>query len=517
MLPGKSYSPDDLLRILRRRYWLLLVPLAIVAAGTALVARAMPDLYRSETLILVIPQQVPENYVRQTVTTRVEDQLQSMRETILSRTRLETIIREFDLYPEQRQAMIMEDVVALMRANVDVQLVRNDAFRIAYVGHDPEKVMRVTDRLAAMFIEESYIDRQSLAEGTDSFLESQLRDVHTRLLEREKQLEAYRRTHAGELPSQIQANLQQATAANQQVQSAINSVNVLLQQRLLLERQLGELQAPGAVVQLQATPGADGAAVATSQQLATARAQLAEQERRLRPGHPDLEISRRTIRDLEARLAQEMSAAPRDSDIGVPPAELARRKQVQGLEQDIAEIDRQVAQHRENERQARATAALAQQRIDAMPTRESEMTELLRDYGALQGQYEDLLMKREQAKIAANLERRQIGQQFRLLDPAQAAERPFSPNRPRMNFIGMIVGLALGAGLLVLAEYRDRTFKRDDDITAIVGLPVLAVIPLMQSEEDRRSALWRGLVTNAGLGVFVAACLAFVAYVWVTG
>jgi capsular polysaccharide biosynthesis protein len=126
-------------------------------------------------------------------------------------------------------------------------------------------------------------------------------------------------------------------------------------------------------------------------------------------------------------------------------------------------------------------------------------------------------MKREQAKIAANLERRQIGQQFRLLDPAQAAERPFSPNRPRMNFIGMIVGLALGAGLLVLAEYRDRTFKRDDDITAIVGLPVLAVIPLMQSEEDRRSALWRGLVTNAGLGVFVAACLAFVAYVWVTG
>src|SRR5687767_14595214 len=102
MLPGKKYTPEDILLILRRRYWLLLIPFAIVAAGVAVVARAMPDWYRSETLILVVPQRVPENYVKSTVTTRIEDRLHSISQQILSRTRLERVIQDFDLYKSER-------------------------------------------------------------------------------------------------------------------------------------------------------------------------------------------------------------------------------------------------------------------------------------------------------------------------------------------------------------------------------------------------------------------------------
>src|SRR5262245_5846381 len=103
MLPGKAYKPEDILLILRRRTWFLLVPFAIVSAATAVYSRALPDIFRSDTLILVVPQRVPETYVRSTVTTRIEDRLQSITQQILSRTRLERVIQDFDLYVEQRR------------------------------------------------------------------------------------------------------------------------------------------------------------------------------------------------------------------------------------------------------------------------------------------------------------------------------------------------------------------------------------------------------------------------------
>ena len=159
------------------RFWVLLVPFSIVAACTAIYARYLPDVYRSDTLILVVPQRVPESYVRSTVTTRIEDRLQSISQQILSRTRLERIIQDFNLYPEERRVGIMEDVVEKMRRDIAVQVVKGDAFRVGYVGTEPRTVMKVTDRLASLFIEENLRDREVLAEGTNQFLEAQLEDA----------------------------------------------------------------------------------------------------------------------------------------------------------------------------------------------------------------------------------------------------------------------------------------------------------------------------------------------------
>ena len=152
MLPGKVYKPEDFLQILRRRIWLLLVPFAIVSAATAVYSRRLPDVFRSDTLILVVPQRVPESYVRSTVTTRIEDRLQSISQQILSRTRLERIIQDFNLYVEQRRVGIMEDIVEQMRRDIIIQVVKGDAFRVSYTGQDPRTVMKVTDRLSSLFI-----------------------------------------------------------------------------------------------------------------------------------------------------------------------------------------------------------------------------------------------------------------------------------------------------------------------------------------------------------------------------
>ena len=125
-----------------------------------------------------------------------------------------------------------------------------------------------------------------------------------------------------------------------------------------------------------------------------------------------------------------------------------------------------------------------QRKIDVAPTRESELIELNRDYATLDSAYKSLLAKREDSKVAANLERRQIGEQFKVLDPARVPERPFSPNRLRINLMVSLAGLAFGIGLVGLLEYRDSSFKNDRDIARVLQLPVLALVPMMRSDRE---------------------------------
>ncbi len=508
MLPGKTYTPEMLLGIVRRRFWLVVVPVAIAAAVTATIVRRLPDIYWAETVILVVPQKVPESYVKPTVTETLESRLQSIRPTILSRTRLEQIITEFNLYPEERQRQPMEDVVSHMRDDVSIGTRGGDSFSIGYSGPQPVQVMEVTNRLASLFINESLRDRLSQAQGTDSFLESQLLDAKAKLVEKEKRLEEYRRAHAGELPSQISSNLQQAASAQQSLSDTRESINRDRDRRLVLEQQLADLQKTRTVDAAPSSGNPVDVSGSTQQQLAQAEAQVAALEAAgFKPGHPDLDQAQRRVRDLRARAAAEASAPTASSPRLMSPAEADRQRRIADLQAQIAELDRQIKYKQDDEKRLQAAAEDAQRRADALPTRESELTELMRDYSTLESSYNSLLAKKQESQIAANLEQRQIGEQFRMLDQARLPERPFSPNRARYNATGAGVGLAIGLALVVLLEYRDRSFRTDEDLRGAIGLPVLAVIPVMQSDADRRRARWRALLTHGALASVVAVCL----------
>ena len=186
MLPGRIYTFDDIAAMIRRRAWVIAIPMFVAGVVTAAVLARLPDRFRADTLILVIPQRVPESYVKATVTTRIEDRLQSISQQLLSRTRLERTILDFDLYRRERQSTAMEDVVERMRANIQVQIVKGDAFRVSYIADTPALAQKVTERLSSLFIEENLRDREVLAEATNDFLETQLADARRRLIEQEK-------------------------------------------------------------------------------------------------------------------------------------------------------------------------------------------------------------------------------------------------------------------------------------------------------------------------------------------
>jgi uncharacterized protein involved in exopolysaccharide biosynthesis len=268
-----------------------------------------------------------------------------------------------------------------------------------------------------------------------------------------------------------------------------------------------------------AAPQGDGGATSggtAAQQLAAAQAALAQLELKLTPEHPDVKRLKRTIGDLQKKADQEALEAPVSPD-GAPqraasPAEAARLNKIGDLRAELEQLDRQIAYKQSEDKRLRGLVGGYQQRVEAVPTRESEITALTRDYAALQNSYQNLLAKKEDSKIAANLERRQIGEQFKLLDPARLPEKPFSPNRQTLNLFGLFGGLAVGLALIALFEYLDRSFRTEEELGAVLGVSVLAVVPLMQSDQEKKQRVRRTVAVSCGLGLVTAACLAVVAY-----
>ena len=207
---ARTYALDEILSLIARRRWLILVPFALGVAAAPLLSRYAPERYRSDALILVIPQRVPDSYVKPTVSQSVEERLPSITDQILSRSRLERIIQELDLYKAERSREVMENVVQMMRDDVITSAVGKavNSFRVSYVSRNAETARKVTERLASLYIEQNLRDRENQADSTSQFLATQLEEAKRRLIEQEKKLEDYRKGHAGQLPTQLQGNLQ---------------------------------------------------------------------------------------------------------------------------------------------------------------------------------------------------------------------------------------------------------------------------------------------------------------------
>ena len=481
--------------------------------------RWIPAQYQSETLIMVIPQRIPDTYVKSTVTASVEDRLRSVSEQILSRSRLERIIRDLGLYKERLEAGAMEDVVQGMRSDIELKLEgKESSFRLTYSNPDAKVAQRVTERLAALYIEENLRDREQLAESASTFLESQLQDAKQRLIQQERKLELYRRRYAGQLPSQLQGNLQSLQSAQMQYQSLQESINRARERRLLVERQIADAQSlPVDIGSGVGTGTAQSSPPSAAAQLEAALARRDALTLQYTASHPDVLALEETIRDLQVKAEKEMETrAPQAvPDKALSPTELARQKRLRALQGELEVIDHQLSASQSEESRLKAAMADYNAKIDVVPTRESELVELTRDYSTLQETYSSLLAKREDSKLAANLERRQIGEQFKILDPASLPERAHNQKqRLAVLFGGPVGGILLGLLLVGFLEYLDSSFRSEDDVARVLSIPVLALIPVMESDDDEGQGRGRRrpAPTGSSLGLRMAASFAGRAY-----
>jgi polysaccharide chain length determinant protein (PEP-CTERM system associated) len=498
MLPGKTYTPEDVIRLLLKHKWMIVAPFVVGLALSVAVASRIAERYRSETLIMVMPQRISTAILPQMVNDQIEQRLPSISDQIMSRSRLERIIAEYDLYAAERaRGAIMEDVVQEMRTKdikVGIEGRGTQSFRVSYESYDPAIAHKVTTRLASLYIEENQRDKDNLAQSTSAFLESELEATEAKLLEAEGKLAEYKKRYAGQLPSQAETNQQAIQNAQLQLQAVSATINRARERRLFVQQQLADAQnTPAPVTPVQES--ASGTAVpqlSAAQQLEVAEATLAAAKRKYTADHPDVRALERAVGEIRAKAEAEAKDPLVKPTRPPSAAELARQKRIRDLEGEIAIIDQQIASSEREERNLKSTISSYEGLLVGVPTREAELVQLNRDYTTLDASYKELLKKKEASELAANVERRQIGETFRVIDPASIPQRPFNQMR-RLQVIlgGAVGGLVLGLGLIGLREFRDSSFKSDEDVVRVLQLPVLALVPVM-GRPDKPRRRWLG-------------------------
>jgi uncharacterized protein involved in exopolysaccharide biosynthesis len=229
--PEKKITLDEYLEILRRRMWYIIIPFLLILTGASIYAITAPKQYKASTLVLVSPQSVPEDFVRATVTSKIEERLQSISQEVTSRTRLETIIAEFGLYEKKHKNLPKEEMVELMRKNIKVELPnRKDEkggfFSISFINDNPKVAAAVTNRLSSLFIEENLKIREKQASGTTEFLINELAAAKAKLDQMETSVTNYKRHFMGGLPEQRDTNLkilEQMQMQNQRISESLRA------------------------------------------------------------------------------------------------------------------------------------------------------------------------------------------------------------------------------------------------------------------------------------------------------
>ena len=497
----KPFTIQDYLDIGLRRKWYIIIPLVICVLGSFGVCKYLPKVYKATTLILVQPQAIPENYVRATITDTVANRLNTISQEILSRTRLEKVIQEFDLYPKIRKTRPLEEIVEIMRKAIEVKVQepRRDAttnsFSISYEGEEPKIVMLVTNKLAALFIEENLRVREDRAEGTSEFLSKELQGMDERLKHKEYEIRNFRERAMGQLPQQLDANLrilerlqQQIKTTNESLRAAEDRIIVIQNQiELIKKREPTQIVRVGSQGDISVDRGEDPLIA----QLRNLKSDLAVAQSKYKENHPDVIDLKRKIADIEPKIKELMRKTQEQgvSEQKLTPPSLdpeTQRLLTQYTEQYHAAV-LETKRLREEEKELKQQIAFYQRRIEDTPRREQELALLTRDYDLVKTNYQSLLDKKIQAQMAQNLEHKQQGEQFKILDPARVPEKPVKPDRNKILLIGAVVGLALGLGLTWFRETMDQSFHTVSDVESYLGLPVLATIPNLK-EEERKAA-----------------------------
>jgi len=498
----RELTLSDYITMARRR-WVLILVLALIGPPLAYgVSKFLPDRYKSQTLVLIEPQSVSPTIVPQIDVIDVGQRLASMKQQILSRSRLEPVIRQFGLYSEDVQRKPMDDLVARLQQAVDVTPVQPMAetgardlpgFFVSVTLDNPRTAQGVCTAITSMFIEESLGIQEQRSEQTTQFLSQQLAEAKADLDAQDAKLAAFKSRYIGSLPDDEQTNLNLLTGLTAQLDAATQAIAHAQQDKSFSESMLTQQIAAWQTAQGGHNPDA------LQQEVATRQAQLADLQARYTDDYPDVIKAKADVAALQKRIAE--NANQKDTpDKGptqkatVEPVQITQwRGQVRAAELLIAEKTRE-------QEQIRQDIKLYQGRVQESPLVEQQYKELTRGYQTALDSYNDLLKKQEASAMSRDFNQQQQGEHFRVLDPANLPTKPSFPNRPLFALGGLGGGLALGFGLAFLLEMQDTSLKTERDVEFALRLPVLAIVPAIEPVTTKKVSK-KGIRTLADSGL----------------
>ncbi len=501
-------KPDQILDIILRGKWIIIIPLCISLTIGLYWTLTADKTYQASSLILVQAQRVPTNYIQSVVTSTISQRISTISQQILSRSNLEKIIDQFGLF-ENAESMYLEDKIESMRKKIQVRIERarqgTEAFTISFKGNDPQRVMRVANTLASYFMDENLKVREAQAIGTSEFLDSELEKTRKRLEAREQQLAAYRTKYLGGLPDELDSNLRtldrlqlQTVEKNTMLRELKNSLSMLetqiAQSKEMASQSLGD-QFGG--FDFEEEDSFAGSEDENEAKLSEAQKAYDTLLLRYKERHPDVAKLKKIIENLEKSIAEEQEKAEavvpenessenessenETQDMGAMPNFAAMqqdvqlkqiRNEIQKIQSDIGKIEKQMT--------------IYQNRVADTPKRELELQSLKRDYSNIQNVFNSLLDRKLEAELSVNMEKKQKGEQFRILDHARLPEKPISPNVKLLFLFSIAAGFGVGGGIVFLREIMGLSIiRREEQIEKDLGLTILATIPPLEKPTDK--------------------------------
>lgn len=460
----------------------------------------IPSVYRSGALILVEQASVPQQYVVSNIAMDMKNRLDSMTQQILSRTRLLHLIDNLNLYANDRNRLSTDELIERMRKDIDIELVRSPdrdvtAFNVYYLARDPRVAQQVTSELTNLFISENLEFRQQLSEGTTEFLGSQLEEARKSLAEQEQRIREFKDKNLGELPTQLQGNIQILSGLQGQLQAEQDAFGRAKQQNIYLESLLAEYR--DAQMSTKNDDTAPQGLPAIDQELTRLKSQLRDLLSRYTEKHPDVRKLKEQIaktegmkQQIQADLRAGASSSEGKGDKAGEASAYAESTPMMELQSQLKANQAEIANRQQSVQELKTRIAEYQSRLNQTPVREQQLADLSRDYDQSRTNYESLLAKKDQSELATNLEKRQRGEHFRIVDPASLPTKPFWPNRLVVNLIGLLGGLVVGAVVAGVMESADDRLYGEKELRALVPLEVLVELPpiptVAELERERR-------------------------------
>lgn len=540
---------EDYLNIVRRNISWLLGPALAGLTLAVVIAFFWPDTYVSVARIRVVPPQVPERLVPTNVNMVMAERVNSMAQTILSRTTLTNIIQTYDLYRKDRDRLPMEDVIERMQSDVKIGGLQHlgggrsaAAFEIRFSYENRYTAQKVTSDLTTRFINENTSERSRQSEQTTLFFRDEYEKAKADLDEIERKITIFRLENPGALPDQMGSSLSQIGAIEARIATINSSIGRANQEKLYME---GELRATREKLnQLQQIlaaqaesgigPNESGSSRPTELdvQIAQAEREVQTLERGLErmleqytPEYPDVKRVKVRLesarKDRDGLLAKKLAIAKApvpgaavSTTTAKRPATLRTREAAE-LEANILRLQNNIrAKEMEAERYMAETAVAERRsreisaRIERAPVTSAQLDQLMRDYELTKRRYDDLRLKVTQTQMARSAEERGQGETLEVLDRPSLPESPTAPKRGVIVGAGILIGFIIGAGLCAFREVKDHSLKTLKDIRAYTQFNVLGSVPLLENDlvvRRRRRVAFVGWTLALTLSVVIMA------------
>jgi len=535
---AENINIEDIRGIIRRRRKGFFITFFSIFVAATVVAFVLPPVYMSKSTILIEEQQIPEDYVRSTITSYVEERLQGITQRIMSRTRLLEIMDQFRLYPDLRDRYTTEEILAKMREDIRLETISADvidkrtgrpsaatiAFSLSYQGKDPATTQKVANVLTSLYLEENLKAREQRATNTTEFLENELSDVQGRIHDLEARLSRFKQAHLGELPDHSTLNIQAITRMERDLDQINTQFRSLEERRIYLKGQLAVVE-PFAIGDPKEDPKAQ-----KRMHLEARRLELIRLKTVLSDKHPDTKRLEQEIQELEAQVGQEGDPEIRARSIEAMEKELAEKKaslgpkhpdvmnlskQVAALRQgadappsqgqastegsrrpdnpayinlmtQIATTDMELKSLMQEREELKGKVALYQKRLENAPALESQYLDLTNNLQSARTMHADISQKLMEARVSEGMEQAQKGERFTITEPAPFPEKPYKPNRIAIILIGFVLALGAGVGIGAIGESLDTSIKTRNELQRVMDVPLYSVIPLMETNQERR-------------------------------